>query len=371
MKGEEYNYHHPGMVENANYNVTRHARSMLIDSKLPAKFYSEAQLCAAYLHNCMVHSGKELTPREMCGQRRKPLSELIPFGTHGFAFLKREWRDQTGKLGKLEPVAVACRMLGYADDDETEEMKGYKVLITESWEGKTLVDPYIIYTNEVTFDESKAMESLLLEKEFTQDDDLFEIWDDEYIDEPSLIEESTPEPESSDNEGSFVGLSQEEVSDMTNLVKDSYGDWFNSQSCCGLTPVEVVYALLAITDGVETPLTYEEAMKCKESKQWKEAMDQEYQKLQAFETYDLVDIPKAKNIVKCKWVFRKKLDFNGNIKEYKARLVAKGFSQRYEIDFFETFAPVAKMKSIRAITAIAAYEGLTIYQDVLKKIGFI
>jgi hypothetical protein len=363
MKGEEYNYHHPGIVENANYNVTRHARSMLIDSKLPAKFYSEAQLCAAYLHNCTVHSGRTLTPREMCGQKKKPIKDLIPFGTHGYAFLKKEWRDKPTRLGKLEPVAVVCRMLGYADDDETEEMKGYKVLITHSWEGKPLLEPYIIYTNEVTFDENKEMEPLEMEVPFTDDDDLFESVNDndgEFLNEPDLIEESDMSDTSSND--AFIGLSSTELSTMTNLVKETYGSWFDSSACCGLTPVELVYAMLALTDGIETPLTYEEAIKCTESKEWKVAMDKEVEKLAKFGTYDLVEKP-AKNIVKCKWVYRKKLDLSGLVKEFKARLVAKGFSQRYGIDFFETFAPVAKMKSIRAIAAISASKGFLIYQD--------
>jgi len=367
LKGEEYNYHFPGMVENANYNVTRHARAMLMESKLPPKYYSEAQLCAVYLHNCMVHSGKTISPREMCGQRKKSISELVPFGCHGFAFLKKEWRNHPLKLGKLEPVAVACRMIGYADDDETEEMKGYKVLITEDWEGKPLSEPYIIYTNEVKFDEFQPMETLYLESPLADDDDLFGLADDsEYIDEPELMHSDSSDSSQIDSgsEDSFVGLSNEELFKMENTVKEYYGDWFNSANCCGISPLEVVYAMLALTEGIQTPLTTEQALGGPENKEWKAAMDSEEAKLQKFKTFDLVEMPEKKiNIVKCKWVFRKKLNLDRSVKEYKARLVAKGFSQRYGIDFFETFAPVAKMKSIRAITAIAAAKGFLIYQD--------
>ena len=108
-------------------------------------------------------------------------------------------------------------MLGYADDDETEEMKVYKVLITETWEGLPLIDPYIIYTNEVVFDENRPLEPLSTEPLFSEDDDLFEQWDDqndEYIDEPPLID---PETSDDDSNNSFVGLSQKEISGMTNL----------------------------------------------------------------------------------------------------------------------------------------------------------
>ena len=60
---------------------------------------------------------------------------------------------------------------------------------------------------------------------------------------------------------------------------------------------------------------------------------------------------------------KKKLDFHGNVTEYKARLVAKGFTQKYGVDYLETFAPVAKLKSIRALTAFCASQCLTMLQD--------
>lgn len=51
----------------------------------------------------------------------------------------------------------------------------------------------------------------------------------------------------------------------------------------------------------------------------------------------------------CRWVFDKKFDINGNVERYKARLVAQGFSQVPGIDFFETFSPVVRLESIRAL----------------------
>jgi hypothetical protein len=185
-----------------------------------------------------------------------------------------------------------------------------------------------------------------MEKPFEMDDTLFEEVDEEFLNEPELLDDSEVE-ESSGDESAFSALTQNEILELKNVVKETYGNWFDSSNCCGLSPLEVVYAMMALTDGIETPLTVEQALSCPESKHWKSAMDAEEAKLQKFETFNLVDMPHGKtNIVKCKWVFRKKLNLDGTVKEYKARLVAKGFSQRYGIDFFETFAPVAKMKSI-------------------------
>ena len=73
-------------------------------------------------------------------------------------------------------------------------------------------------------------------------------------------------------------------------------------------------------------------------------------------TWDVVERPPGKNIVGCKWVLHIKKDAEGRIDKYKARLVARGFTQVYGVDYTETFAPVAKLASLRTILAMAARE---------------
>ena len=71
------------------------------------------------------------------------------------------------------------------------------------------------------------------------------------------------------------------------------------------------------------------------------------------ETWTLVDLPDDKNVVGCRWVFKRKRDSNGNICRYKARLVAQGYSQEAGIDYYEVYAHVARYNSIRSMLAIA------------------
>ena len=71
-------------------------------------------------------------------------------------------------------------------------------------------------------------------------------------------------------------------------------------------------------------------------------------------------------IIGTKWVFRNKLDENGNVVRNKARLVAQGFKQQEGIDFEETFAPVARLESIRMLLAYASYKGFTLFQMDVK-----
>ena len=82
--------------------------------------------------------------------------------------------------------------------------------------------------------------------------------------------------------------------------------------------------------------------------------------------WTLVDPPKGVKPVGCKWVFKKKTDMEGKVSTYKARLVAKGFTQRQGVDYEETFSPVAMVKSIRILLAIAAYYDYEIWQMDVK-----
>ena len=67
-----------------------------------------------------------------------------------------------------------------------------------------------------------------------------------------------------------------------------------------------------------------------------------------------------------KWVFWNKQDEHGIVTRNKARLVAQGFTQIERLDFGETYAPVARLESIRILLAYAAHHGFKLYQMDVK-----
>ncbi|GKA72732.1 zinc finger, CCHC-type containing protein [Tanacetum coccineum] len=79
-----------------------------------------------------------------------------------------------------------------------------------------------------------------------------------------------------------------------------------------------------------------------------------------------VDLPPNCKTVGSKWLFKKKTDMDGNIHTYKAHLVEKDFTQTYGVDYEETFSPVADIKAIRNLIAIAAYYDYEIWQMDVK-----
>ncbi|GKA32140.1 RmlC-like cupins superfamily protein [Tanacetum coccineum] len=107
------------------------------------------------------------------------------------------------------------------------------------------------------------------------------------------------------------------------------------------------------------PTTFNQASK---HVKWVEAMNKEIEALEKNNTWELTTPQQGKKAIGNKWVFKIKHKADGNIERYKARLVVKGFNQKERIDYNETFAPVAKMVTLRTLLVVAIHHDWIIEQ---------
>nr|GEW02098.1 putative retrotransposon Ty1-copia subclass protein [Tanacetum cinerariifolium] len=114
------------------------------------------------------------------------------------------------------------------------------------------------------------------------------------------------------------------------------------------------------------PANYKAALLDQESEKWLNVMNVEMQSMKDNEVWILVELPPNGKTVGSKWLFKKKTDMDGNVHIYKARLVAKGYTQTPGIDYEETFSPVADIRAIRILIAIAAYYDYEIWKMDVK-----
>ncbi|GJU40264.1 putative ribonuclease H-like domain-containing protein [Tanacetum coccineum] len=111
------------------------------------------------------------------------------------------------------------------------------------------------------------------------------------------------------------------------------------------------------------PKNVNEALK---DESWVVAMQEELNQFVANDVWELVPLPISQSVIGTKWVFRNKLDENGIVSRNKARLVAQKYNQQEGIDYDETYAPVARLESIRILLAIACANDFKLYQMDVK-----
>ncbi|KAK1606139.1 hypothetical protein QYE76_029812 [Lolium multiflorum] len=291
-----------GVSERRNRTLLDMVRSMMSLTDLPLSFWSYALETAAFTLNRAPSKSVETTPYELWFNKKPKLSFLKVWGCE--AYVKKLQPD------KLEPKAEKCVFIGYPKETI----------------GKVELD--------------EIDESIL-------------------VDQSSAVPEIVPVPptpateEANDNDHE---TSNEETTEPRRSTRErATPDWYDP--CLNV---------MIVDNNDEDPATYEEAMMSPDSNKWQEAMKSEMGSMYDNKVWTLVDLPDSRKAVENKWIFKRKTDADGNITVYKARLVAKGFRQIQGVDYDETFSPVAKLKSVRILLAIAAFFDYEIWQMDVK-----
>nr|GEW68070.1 zinc finger, CCHC-type [Tanacetum cinerariifolium] len=117
----------------------------------------------------------------------------------------------------------------------------------------------------------------------------------------------------------------------------------------------------------DDPKTFDEAMKSQDVAYWKEAINDEMESIIGNNTWVLTDLPPGCRPLECKWIFKRKLKVDGTVEKFKARLVIQGFNQKSGIDYFDNYAHMARISTIRLLIAMALIHNLIIHQMDVKK----
>jgi hypothetical protein len=99
---------------------------------------------------------------------------------------------------------------------------------------------------------------------------------------------------------------------------------------------------------------------------WLKSMNEELDQIEKNNTWELVPRPADKNVIGSKWVFKNKMNEQGQIVKNKARLVYKGYAQVEGQYFDENFAPVERLEAIRMFLAYACHKNFKVYQMDVK-----
>ncbi|MCH80615.1 retrotransposon protein putative Ty1-copia sub-class, partial [Trifolium medium] len=158
--------------------------------------------------------------------------------------------------------------------------------------------------------------------------------------------------------GVFVGKGNSDENFESDVIEPRKGK--RARIAKEFGPEYVAYTL------EEDPSSLREALSSLDADLWQEAINDEMDSLESNKTWHLVDLPPGCKLIGCKWILKKKLKPDGTVDKYKARLVAKGFTQRENIDFFDTFSPVTRITSIRVLISLAVIHNLIVHQMDVK-----
>jgi hypothetical protein len=367
---------------------------MLNEKNLPNYFWAEAITTIVYIMNrtpiVAIHG---MTPEEKFTSKKPNVSHLKVFGCIAYVHVPNK------KRSKLDPKAVKCIFIGYS-----LEQKGYKCFNLSTW--KLQVSRDVVFNEMVSWypplkiTEDGEARNGDVPSNVEQESQLIsgpqkssingsnstpwkgKLRSSNIVNSSSQTSSKNPhvDDESSDSEKSVSEESR--IFSITTpgarMAKKALKTPNNNNGVQRSTRVKYLiqrltydgyvahhYAYMVKVIQEVEPTCFEQAVG---NPKWDNAMDEEMTALDTNVTWELVILPKDKKTIGCKWVYKVKHNVDGSMKRYKTTLVAKGYAQTYGIDYEETYSPVAKMTTVRAIIAMAAAKGWSLHQMDVKNV---
>ncbi|KAM2583718.1 hypothetical protein TB2_044793 [Malus domestica] len=377
-----------GVVERKHRHLLNVGRALRFQANLPLKFWGESLLTATYLINrtpTIVLSKK--TPYEMLNTRPSTYMHLRVFGCLCYA-------THTSPKHKFDVRAHKCLFVGYPSGQ-----KGYRLYNLHTHQFFTSRDvvfhehifPFAHHPPDTQPDEVVPVVPLPLTDTISDSSIFSQESSSSTISSPTAFPPSPVSPQSPVSPPSPLpsprpvnsispppalgrGLRSKQPSvllkdyDCSQVTTSPSKSTSSSRSgthyplshylsSSHLSPSHQVF-INTITRSVE-PTSFAQAHL---DPHWQAAMQSELAALEQNHTWTLTSLPPGKRAIGSKWVYKIKHRSDGSIERYKARLVAKGYSQIEGLDYSDTFAPVAKLTTVRCLLAVAAQRHWPLHQ---------
>lgn len=346
QKTNAYTPQQNGLAERLNRTLVEKARCLLFDAGLSKKFWAEAINTSNFIRNRCIATGLSgKTPFEMWNKTKPDLSGIRIFGSTVMVHVPKE------KRLKFDKKSNKHILVGFS-----EHIKGYRVYNPDSDDVTTSRDVVIVETMQsrklnLNLENQEMLDEVgdnyfdnTLQSEDLDEDTLEHISLQDDLNDSDFIPDNIPmSADHQEHRQESIRRSERPKKEKT---FDDYVTYLSTD--CG-------------TDFLgDAPMTVTEALSRPDRDKWNEAMMNEMYSLIQNETWDIVDPPERSTLVDCKWVFKVKFDCE-NKKSYRARLVAKGFTQKFGIDYGETFSPVVRHSTLRLLIALSVNIDLDIF----------
>jgi hypothetical protein len=331
-------------------------RAMMIESNFPDALWAEAINTANYLHaRTPTSANAGISPYEKLYGKKPHISHLRRFGCIAYRLIPPQQRT-----GKFSARAEPLYMIGYASNS-----------IWRLWNPST---NRVILASNVTFDENRIYQRRESDgkRELIGLEDSLESVEGAIPGEVSISSTTSGSSQSIDAqrqqsvshdivdkdsfERSEQSVKDDGVDANTRRDSNQRSGW-KRYDLRRLRPRILAHQVRVEELPEADPVSYREATSHPiQGARWTKAIHEEFDAMKVNETWEYIpieDLPKDAKAIDSKWVFRTKLQVEGDVR-YKARLVIRGDRQTEGIDFDETFAPVAKLVSLRMLLALAA-----------------
>lgn len=390
-----------GKIERTMRTITGSARTMLCTSELPTFLWNEAIRNAVYIRNRIPTTGQSKSPFEIYMGRKPHIEHILPFGEQVLTLIKDQHLAKFDKRTKeayvvghtsrsnsyrvfipsTNRVTISCDLYIAAHNDKTRISNQVSAkettqasantstsctigMAADNWPSQGIKSRYGViidnnaesgtsvstpeYTNLIPSNEEKGtLDQLATDGQNISLNELRRqrAMLDKYFEDLEVFGKDQPSAPEYNGQASTTQVEHMNTDERPPSPPQltAYDDDSRYDEICNFIDIKS-----------ECPASYADAVAGSNNREWITAIKCELAAHNKNNTWTTVDQKPSMKLISTKWVFTIKKNADGIIERFKARLVARGFEQKDGVDYAETFAPVTRIDTVRALFAIAA-----------------